>query len=89
MLIDFSNSWLSSLIKKSHKQGTIHLNDLYELPKYLESTTLTNKLEANWFDEIKRHPDNPSLVRATLRTIGWKPFLLGFLLLFTVSKIRF
>jgi hypothetical protein len=74
------------LIAKSHKQNTLHLHDLYALPKSFESVTLTNKLEVNWFDEIKRCPDNPSLIRATLRTIGWKPFLLGFLLLLDVRN---
>ncbi|CAF3730694.1 unnamed protein product, partial [Rotaria sp. Silwood1] len=74
-------SWLSSLITKSHQQGTLHLNDLYDIPTYLESTSLTNKLEANWLDEIKKCPQNPSLIRATLRTMGWKLILIGLLLI--------
>jgi len=79
-------SWLSSLITKSRKQGTLHLNDLYDLPTYLESTSLTDKLEANWLDEIKRCPQNPSLIRATLRTMGWKIIFIGLLLIPLVSK---
>ena len=79
-------SWLSSLITKSHKQGTLHLDDLYDLPDFLKSTPLTNKLEANWFDEIKRCPQNPNLIRATLRTMGWKLILFGLLLIPLVSK---
>jgi len=78
-------SWLSSLITKSRKQGTLHLNDLYDLPTYLESTSLTHKLEANWLDEIKRCPQNPSLIRATLRTMGWKIIFIGLLLIPLVS----
>lgn len=78
-------SWLSTLISKSDKQGTLHIHDLYQLPDFLDSATVTNRLEANWFDEIKRSPANPSLIRATLRTIGWKPFLLGFLLFIDVN----
>ncbi|CAF2965891.1 unnamed protein product [Rotaria sp. Silwood2] len=75
----FSNMfWVSPLLKKSRKQGTLYLDDLYDLPEYLKSSTLTDKLEENWFNEIKRNPQKPSLIRATLRTIGWKPFLLGF-----------
>jgi len=79
-------SWLSSLITKSRKQGTLHLNDLYELPTYLESASLTDKLEANWFDELNRYPQNPSLIRATVRTIGWKLILFGLSLIPLVSK---
>jgi hypothetical protein len=91
-LSDYSyyfNSWLSPLLKKSRKQGTLHLNDLYDLPDYLTSTALTDKLEANWFDELKRYPQKPSLIRATLRTLGWTPFLLGFLEVLNVSRLLF
>jgi hypothetical protein len=38
---------------------------------------LTDKLEVNWFDERKRYPDKPNLLRATIRAMGWKPFLIG------------
>ena len=79
-------SWLSALINKSHRQGTLNLPDLYQLPEDLNSTLATNRLEVNWFEEIKHSPENPSLIRATLRTIGWKPFLLGFLLFVDVGK---
>ncbi|CAF0985467.1 unnamed protein product [Rotaria sordida] len=75
----FIHHWVSPLLKKSRKQGTLYLNDLYDLPDHLKSSTLTNKLETNWFNEVKRNPQKPSLIRATLRTLGWKPFLLGFL----------
>ncbi|CAF4354696.1 unnamed protein product [Rotaria socialis] len=77
----FFHSWLSSLIDKSHQQGTLHLDDLYDLPDHLEPTISIDKLEANWLDEIKRCPQNPSLVRATLRTAGWKYILLSLLLI--------
>ncbi|CAF1384435.1 unnamed protein product [Rotaria sordida] len=77
----FFHCWLSALITKSHKQGTLHLDDLYDLPAYLESTPLTDKLEANWIDEIRQCPQNPNLIRATLRTVGWKLFLIGLLLI--------
>jgi len=53
-------------LRKSHKQGTLHLNDLYDLLPQLESTKLTDRLEANWFDEMKQTDREPSLVRATL-----------------------
>jgi hypothetical protein len=82
-------SWLSSLITKSRKQGTLHLNDLYDLPTYLESTPLTHKLEGNWLDEIKRCSQNPSLIRATLRTMGWKIIFIGLLLIPLVSIDNF
>ncbi|CAF4057547.1 unnamed protein product, partial [Adineta steineri] len=75
----FFHSWVTPLLKKSHKNGVLHLNDLYDLPAHLQSTELTDKLEQNWFDEVKRCPNNPSLIRATLRTVGWKPFAYGIL----------
>ncbi|CAF0930502.1 unnamed protein product [Adineta steineri] len=75
----FFHSWVTPLLKKSHKNGVLHLNDLYDLPAHLHSTELTDKLEQNWFDEVKRYPNNPSLIRVTLRTVGWKPFAYGIL----------
>ncbi len=85
MIIPIFNSWLTSLLTKSRKQGTLHVNDLYDPPNYLNSSALTDKLENNWFDEMKRCPDNPSLIRATLRTIGWKMIFIGFMLIPNVS----
>jgi len=79
------NSWLTPLLTKSRKQGTLHINDLYDPPTHLDSSALTDKLESNWFDELKRCPDNPSLIRATLRTIGWKMLFNGFILIPNVS----
>ncbi len=77
-------------MKKSHQQGVLHLNDLSNLPTHLKSTELTDKLERNWFNEVKRCPNNPSLIRATLRTLGWKPFLNGlFPLLNVCTKFSF
>lgn len=73
----FAFSWLSDLIRKSRKQQTLQVNDLYEIPSFLNSTMLTDKLESNWFDEIERHPTNPSLFRATIRTMNWKMLVLG------------
>lgn len=83
------NSWLSTLITKSRKQETLHLNDLYDLPDFLESTHWTEKLEGNWFDELKRCPQNPSLIRATIRTMGWKLIFIGLSLIPLVSKYKY
>ncbi|CAF3694293.1 unnamed protein product [Adineta steineri] len=77
----FFHGWITELLKKSHKQGTLDLTDLYDIPSYLDATKLTDKLEANWFDEMKRSPREPSLVRATVRTLGWTPLLIGLLLI--------
>ncbi|CAF1162569.1 unnamed protein product [Adineta ricciae] len=77
----FFHSWVSELLTLSRKKGTIELDDLYDVPSNLESTKLTDRLEANWFDEIKRCPENPSLIRATIRTMGWNPWLVGLLLI--------
>ncbi|CAF0978516.1 unnamed protein product [Rotaria sordida] len=75
------HSWISLLLKKRHKQGTLHLNDLYDLFPQLESTKLTDDLEKNWFNEVKQTKRKPNLVRATLKTMGWGPFLTGLLLI--------
>ena len=64
----------------------MNLADLYDLLPQYESVTLTEILERNWFDEIKRNPDRPSLIRATVRTMGWKPLFTGLLLLPYVSR---
>ncbi|CAF3332630.1 unnamed protein product [Rotaria socialis] len=79
------HNWISVLINLSHKQGTVYLNDVYDiLPEY-ESKQLTDTLQNNWFDELKRSPQNPSLLRATIRTLGWEPMMIG--LLFIPNKI--
>lgn len=83
------HSWIAQLLTKSHQQGTLHLTDLYDLLPEFESAKLTDKLEANWFDEIKRSPEKPSLVRATLHTIGWKTLFIGSLLFLSVSRLWF
>lgn len=61
------------------------MDDLYDLPPNLQPTPLTDQLEKHWFDQVQRHPQSPSLIKATLRTIGWKLFLIGFIELCNVS----
>lgn len=78
------HSWVSSLLKKSHKQGTLHLNDLFHLLPQLESNELADRLESNWNDELKQTHRQPSLVRASIKTMGFRPFLLGLILIPTV-----
>ncbi|CAF1404953.1 unnamed protein product [Rotaria sordida] len=73
--------WVFPLVSKCRKQGTLDVNDLYEPLPDCETAALTDKLEANWFAEIKRNPNNPSLIRATLCTMRWKPFLIGLILI--------
>ncbi len=79
------NRWVSPLLQQARKQGTLQMTDLYDLSPHLESTKLTNELEANWFDEIRRNPEKPSFFRATLRTMRWKPLLFGLMLILKVS----
>ena len=74
---------------KSRQQGTLDLSDLHELPAHLHASILTDQLEANWLAERERCPNNPSLIRATLRTAGWKHMLLGLLLLFSVGAFDY
>jgi signal-transduction protein with cAMP-binding, CBS, and nucleotidyltransferase domain len=82
----YFHSWISSLLKKSHKQSTLNLSDLYDLYPELESRKLAEQLESNWFDEMKQTNRQPSLLRATIKTMGWPPFLVGLLLLPNVNK---
>jgi hypothetical protein len=85
----YRSSWISSLLIKSGKQRAIQLPDLYDLLPELESKTLTESLEKNWFDEVKRCPQSPSLIRATIRTMGWAPLLIGLLLIPNVGQANF
>jgi hypothetical protein len=62
------------------------MNDLYGHPDHLQSTSLTDSLEKHWNMEIQRNPSNPSLIRATIVTMGWTPFLWGFIKVFNVSR---
>ncbi|CAF1175851.1 unnamed protein product, partial [Adineta ricciae] len=77
----FFHSWVLLLLKTRRDQKTLHLPDLYDLLPHLESTKLTERLEANWLDEVKQTNRQPCLFRATLRTLGWTPFLVGLLLI--------
>jgi hypothetical protein len=79
------NRWVSPLLYQARDQGTLHMSDLYDVPPHLESETLTNELEAKWFEELDRNPEKPSFFRATLRTMRWKPLLLGLMLIPKVS----
>ena len=77
------------MIEQSHRAGTLHLENLYDVLAELEAEALTDVLESCWFDEVKRDPDNPSLIRATIRAAGWKVFFYGLLLIPVVSdRIR-
>ena len=83
--IYFVYSWVYRLLVKCRKNGALDVDDLYDLPPHLKSVVLTNRLEENWFNELKQYPEKPNLIRATIRTIGWKLFLLGLLLIPMVS----
>lgn len=78
-------SWISQLLDKSHKQKTIHLDDLYDILPGYESADLTQILTTNWLHDLESYPTKPSLFRATVRTIKWQPLLIGCLLLLKVS----
>lgn len=80
------HSWISNLLNKSHREQTLHLNDLFELMPEYESTKLVDQLESNWFDEVKQSNHQPSLIRAMIKTLGWRPLLVGLLLIPTVNS---
>ena len=75
------HGWISSLLSKSHKQGALHLKDLFDLLPQLESNDLVSRLESNWNDELKQTNRQPSLLRATIKTAGWRPVLFGLILI--------
>ena len=74
-------SWMSHLIATNRNHGALDAVDLYELLPEYQSKKLADDLENNWLDETKRSPRNPSLIRATIRTMGCKPVLTGLLLI--------
>ncbi|CAF3828800.1 unnamed protein product [Rotaria sordida] len=80
-LIEHGYKYDESWIIRPLENGTLDVNDLYELLPDYEAAALTDKLEANWFAETKRNPNKPSLIRATLCTLRWKPFLIGLILI--------
>jgi hypothetical protein len=80
--------WIAPFIKNTHKQDAINLTDLYDLLPEYESAKLGERLESNWLKELKQANRQPSLVRATLKTMGWKPALLGLLLIPIVDQIQ-
>ncbi|CAF1179985.1 unnamed protein product, partial [Adineta ricciae] len=75
------HGWISHLIETNRNHGALDVVDLYELLPEYQSKKLTDDLENNWLDEKKRSPTNPSLIRATIRTMGCKPILTGLLLI--------
>lgn len=66
---------------EARRQGSLQISDLYELPPHLESSTLIDELETYWNEEIQRDPDKPSFLRATIRTMRWRPLFFGLLLI--------
>jgi hypothetical protein len=77
MIVVCSSSWIAALLDRSHEQKTLHLIDIYDIHPEYESIPLTDCLENNWFEEQKKYPNAPSLVRATIRTLRWKPLMIG------------
>lgn len=73
--------WVKEILTRSHEKETIDMTDVYDIPSHFESTKLTDQIEANWFDELKHSPQNPSLIRATCKTMRWKIFRIGLLLI--------
>ncbi|CAF1147586.1 unnamed protein product [Rotaria sordida] len=81
-------SWVSDLLKISHGKEAIELDDLPNIPPHHETSQLSDRLETNWVDECKQHPQHPSLIRATFRTMGWFPLLIGSLIIPNGQKVR-
>ena len=79
-------SWVSPLLSRSRNTGTLQMKDLYDLPSRFHFCNLTDRLQANWSAEQVRSSSHPSLIRAALRTMGFKLFLIGLLLILHVSS---
>jgi hypothetical protein len=88
LIVLFLGSWISGLLHLSHKQGTLSFDDLYDLLPEYESKELSEQLERHWFEEMKSRPTNPSLFRATIRAMGWQPFIIGSFLIPLVNTFR-
>lgn len=76
------------MIDLSHEQGTLYLHNLYEILPQHRSENLTVALEKNWFDELQDHKQRASLIRTTVKTMGWQPALIGLYFMFSVSIMK-
>ena len=70
-------SWISPLLDLSHEKEVLDLPDLYDILPQHRAVLLTDQLESCWSDELKRHPNRPSLLRPTIRSMGWTPWIIG------------
>ncbi|CAG9768726.1 unnamed protein product [Ceutorhynchus assimilis] len=67
-------TWMFPLFYKGYKQG-LKEDDIYSHLKQHDSELLGDRLEKEWFKEIKRNEKHPSLWRAYAKVFG-KPLLL-------------
>lgn len=87
-LISSAVSWIEHLFSTSHRQGTLHLPDLYDLLSNFQSNQLTDDLEECWLDEKKQKGEKANLFRATCRLVRWKPLFIGALMLPLVNDSK-
>lgn len=84
----FFHSWVADLFDRCAKQGTLYLEDLYDLLPNYQAENLTEQLENNWFEELKQFGKNSNLFRATIRTIRWKALIIGSILIPQVCRFN-
>jgi hypothetical protein len=75
-----------SLLRQSHDTGTLQMKDLDDLSPRFHFCNLTDRLQTDWLAEQKRSSQHPNFIRAAMRTMGCKLFLIGLLLILHVSS---
>jgi hypothetical protein len=75
-----------SLLRQSRDSGTLQMKDVYDLPSRVHFCNLTDQLQRNWCAEQKRSSQHPNFIRAAVRAMGCKLFLIGLLLILHVSS---
>ncbi|XP_076254933.1 putative multidrug resistance-associated protein lethal(2)03659 isoform X1 [Rhynchophorus ferrugineus] len=79
--------WMLPLFVRGFKKGLAE-DDLYPSLKVHDSKILGDKLEKEWFKEVKKNPSNPSLWRALVGVFGKELALLGLCYLIIEIFIR-
>lgn len=88
--IDFSvDSRVSTLLRQSRHEGVLQTkhSDDHQSRSYFPK--LTDQLQTNWLAERQQSSQHPNFLHVTLRTMSFKLFLIGFLLILYVSSFVF
>lgn len=75
-------AWVVPLFKKGYRKE-LNFTDLYRYCTADDPKKATEVVEKNWYKELKK--DDPSIVRALVRSFGFQYTLIAFICLLTVS----